>query len=213
MRGLVYGVMAAAALASASALSAAIVYDNGLPNQRDGNEATEWVQAEDFVLSAPGQIASAGFWTIEKHGSVWDGNLSWNIFADSAGQPGSSVFSGIAVPNRAATTNINVVTGFYDEFRYEFNFPGTLTLAAGSTYWLGLHLSKDFNRDEIYWEGTSTGQGFYGHQSDGGTFNNWNVINVQHAFFLSSTPVPEPASAVAVLGTSALLVGRRMRKS
>ncbi len=32
---------------------AGIVYNNGGPNQQNGNEATQWVQTEEFTLASP----------------------------------------------------------------------------------------------------------------------------------------------------------------
>ena len=45
-----------------------IIYDNGGPDQQNGNEMTEWIQAEDFNLSADSTLTSVNFWDIEAPG-------------------------------------------------------------------------------------------------------------------------------------------------
>ncbi len=40
----------ALAVAFSSAAQAAVIYDNGAPNQSNGNEATQWIQSEDFTF-------------------------------------------------------------------------------------------------------------------------------------------------------------------
>ena len=47
-----------------------IIYDNGGPNQQGGNEMTEWIQAEDFNLSADSTLMIVNFWDIEAPGGA-----------------------------------------------------------------------------------------------------------------------------------------------
>src|SRR5438105_13098568 len=47
---------------------AQIIYNNGPPNQQNGNEMTQWIQAEDFNLNAATNLNSLHFWDIEASG-------------------------------------------------------------------------------------------------------------------------------------------------
>ena len=62
----------------------------------NGNEATLWLQAEDFTLGSSQNVTGAGvyFGGIEGIGA-WDGSFQYFVFSDAGGQPGAALTGGI----------------------------------------------------------------------------------------------------------------------
>ena len=147
-----------------------IIYDNGGPNQQDGNEMTEWIQAEDFNLSADSTLMIVNFWDIEAPGgAAYQGEIDWTLYADAGGMPGAAFASGAAVGGDVTRTFIQGgVLGFFDEYSDSFNISPGVALTAGTTYWLGLHNGPlTFTiRSEFYWETTDFNGTFTGHEDD-----------------------------------------------
>src|SRR5262245_45855961 len=70
-------------MVSALARANTVVYNNGGPNQKDGNEATGWVQTEDFMLQANATIDSIEFWSLEDPNAPgYLGSVTWWIVGD-----------------------------------------------------------------------------------------------------------------------------------
>jgi len=174
-----------------------IIYNNGGPNQQNGNEMSNWLQAEDFILGQGlNVITDVHFWTIEAPGMGFNGKLDYSFYQDAGGAPGAFVVGGPAVGTTHVFTG-NVVLGYYNEFEMEFNLQAPLALTAGARYWLGLHANGSYNnRDEIYWESTNYNGTFTGHEDYQG-LGSWADNGVEHAFYL--TGVPEPG-VTALLG-------------
>ena len=166
----------------------ALIYDNGGPDQLNGNEMTEWLQAEDFTLSADSTLTSVNFWDIEAtRGASYQGEIDWVLYADAGGQPGASFASGAAVGAAVTRTFIqSCVLGFYDEYSLSFNISPGVPLTAGTTYWLGLHNGPlTFTTySSFYWETTAFNGTYTGLEDDapfdGGWADNFN----EHAFNL-----------------------------
>jgi hypothetical protein len=191
----------------------AIIYDNGGPNQTDGNEMTEWIQAEDFNLSAASTLGAVNFWDIEAPGGAsYQGEIDWTLYADAGGMPGASFASGAAVGGAVTRTFLQSgVLGFFDEYSNSFNISPGVALTAGTTYWLGLHNGPltFTTRSEFYWETTNPNGTFTGHEDDAPYDGVWFDNFMQHAFNLSDTggggrghcgvPMPAPASFCATL--------------
>lgn len=205
------------ALLLAGESRAAVIFDNGTPNQAGGNEMSGWVQAEDFSLAETRLLTDVHFWTVDV--GTWDGQLGYYFFADNAGSPGAVLDSGSATNLvRTATGNQVTIAGFNPspEYEWSFDLASPFLAAGGTTYWLGLHASANFNRDEIFWEWTGTGFGSTGYESGGGTFNNWNNNFRNFAFNLTGSPVsvPEPATlSLFGVGVAGFLARRRKAAS
>ena len=202
------------ALLVASCLStpvgATVVYNNGGPSPPSGNETTAWVQAEDFSFGGATNVGGAGVYLAGLGGiGGWDGSFTYFLFADSGGAPGAVLTSGGVSPTVSDTGLPWCCGGNYHLFA--FDFTSTFAAAAGSTYWLGIHASSNFDQDNIYWVSALPNATSTGHESNGGTFNNWVDIRGEHAFYLTAA-VPEPGTwAMMLLGFGA--IGFAVRRS
>jgi hypothetical protein len=196
-----------ALLAASPMAHGVVVYDNGGPNQVDGYESTAWLVTDNFQLASPSTIGAAEFWTGESR--AWDGTLNWWIFNDAAGQPGTILASGEGTGVTKVATGTPLFFGV--EYKYDFSFGG-VPLAAGTTYWFGLHLSGNWDRDDIYWETTDPALG-NGTDSYGGTMDNWSNHGQEHAFNLSGvSTVPDACSTAMLLGLALTFLGVARRR-
>ncbi len=163
-----------------------VVYDNGSTNPAidTGNEMSAWVHADDFELASPVTVSGVFVEWIESIQGVWDGQIQWYIFADNAGAPGTLLYQGNGIDT--STVQFADNNGWY-WYRTDVEFDSGVALAAGTRYWIGLHWSApgDFNIDGVYWATTQVG-GFNttGHESVGGTFDNWLDNSFHRAFKL-----------------------------
>lgn len=205
--------MAAIALALAQAASAAVIYNNGAPDQVYGTNMSGNQVAEDFTIAATTDITNIRFWTIQSAAGDYSGSLFWAIYSNVFAQPGALVQGGAAVAVAESATGSSTVFN-YSEFI--FNIPASFQLTAG-TYWLGL-ANNPLNAaspSEMLWETTSAGSGSSGLYNDAGT---WIDSLNHHAFLLEGRlvtdppppGVPEPTT-LALLACG-LLAARYMRR-
>lgn len=189
-----------------TASSAGIIYDNGGVSIGDpGNETTRWVQADNFNITEGGLVKGAGVYIGSTRGNLtaWDGTLEYFLFADTGPKPGALISSGNGVNVTTSDTGIEwCCTG--NAWLFEFDFESSFTAAANTDYWLGIHLSRDYGYDSLFWIAQVNTPGEQS-ESLGGTFNNWTIDNVERAFYLtgdivsSSADVSEP-SMIFLLG-------------
>jgi hypothetical protein len=171
-----------------------VVFDNGGPNQHNGNEMTDFLQSEDFTLTTQTQITDVHFWDLQAIAADYLGSIYWAIQGNAAGMPGTILASGTTSAVTHTATGLTDDSGLFTEFLNGFNI--TPTILNSGTYWLTLHdgpLSNS-NFADFYWEWSSdigNGQEF-----DLIANNAWDSNLAEHAFQLTGTPVPEPTSIV-----------------
>lgn len=209
---------------SSSAHATPFFYDNGSPNQVEGFEMTQWIEAEDFTLAAGTTLTGVRFWSVQddvRFAQPYQGSITWQIYSNNVIEPGSLLVSGnTAAVTRLATGNsLPVALGSLTEFQNDFSLPSVL-LSPG-TYWLGLHNGpvSTTGFSQFYWETTNPNATLFS-VNNGTPFNDndWASNDFQLAFQLSgetgaaAEAVPEPASLL-LLGTGLVGIARhRLRR-
>jgi hypothetical protein len=194
-----------------SAMASGVVFDASPPNDADGHEMTQYAEADDFSFPNATTVTGMQFWSLEGFGTgyggnQWEGVVQYFFFTDAGGAPAAAPFASGNGALVSRTFLQNEPTFGLNEFDYVINFAAPMTFSAGTTYWVGLHLATDYtDRDQIYWETTSSTFGNAGHSSELGTFDNWFNEGEQFAFQLLSPCGSSPMSCRAA-GKSALLL-------
>ena len=188
-----------------SAYAAGVIYDNGSPNAGYGTQMNANLVAGNFSIGGSGaNITNLVFWSDLFEYSPT--SVSWAIYSDTPGKPGSVLSNGLA-------SVAGAVTGGYSSNgypQYLFNLPVAFTLPANS-YWLGLQdgSPNPVNPPEMLWSSTASGppEGMY---LDGDWWGTGNAL----AFQIIGTPnvsrVPDPASSLTLwMGGFAIALFRR----
>ena len=199
----------ALALCLAQAASAAVVFNNGAPDQVSGTNMSANMVAEDFTIGATTDITNLRFWTIQSALGDYSGSLSWAIYGGGA-QPGAVLFSGTSAATAVATGGSS---GFgYAE--YVFDITTLFQLSAGS-YWLGLGNNPldPNNPSEMLWETTGSVTGSTSRYHDGAAW----IDSTNHQAFridgnVVNPTIPEPGT-LALLAISLAAAGFVRRKA
>ena len=205
--------MVAVALCAQGA-RAAVIFDNGAPDQRTYYYADQSYAftdaAEPFTLAAGSNtIGGVNWWGACSSGdnTCPTGDFTVSFLTNNSGQPGSLVAS-FGVGNAGQTATGNTIFGS-DEYAYSAAI-SALTLTAGTEYWLDI--SDSTTSDVVWgWETTAGANGSHQQLLDG----TWTTQPDNLAFQLTSgTAVPEPGSlALLCSALTGLGLIRRKRKS
>lgn len=192
-------------LLAGPASAQSIVFNGGVPNDSNGNEMSQWIQAEDFAFGSPTSFNSVRFWTLEMPVGAFLGTMTWQVRADAGGSPGAIISTGTVAPTLRVLEAPGIAFGL-DRYRYEIP-TGTIGLGAG-TFWLALHNGTLANqtRMEFYWDATGAGFGANGQELIAPFTGAWAGNGVQHAFQLLSAAVPEPTT-MALCGVALAVAG------
>ena len=202
-------ILALAAVACAA--NATVIYDNGAPDELNGNEMTNWRQSEDVTNNGVNTFNTIVFWTSALSSNIHDVDLQIS-FDDGAGNPGF-----VAVDVQGAVSS--VATGLFDnglaEYKNTFTF-GDVTCTGSFVYhvaMLGNYEELAQQRDDVYWVTTGLNGTGTGRESFNDLQNNWFDNGQEHAFRLEEDAVtPEPCS-MAALGLGAVALIRRRKAS
>jgi len=195
------------------ALADTVVFNNSAPNQHNGNEMSDFLQADMFIFGATTELNAVRFWDLQGIPADYKGSLYWDIQQDAAGTPGAIVASGTTSAVTQLQTGLKDMTNTYSEYQDDFGI-STISLGAG-TYWLILHNGgfSDTNYTDFYWEWSQDNG--KGQEYDLIANTAWDSNNASHAFELldNTTSVPEPSSIVLLAtGIGCFLAWSRSRK-
>jgi PEP-CTERM motif len=204
-----------------------MIYDNGTFTPSGGNNITSTASADDFTFASTQTFDQARVWlmdtslpgnTIEQ----FSGTLSWFVYTNNAGKPGTVITSGTV--SGASITTVDTGVDFsttVGSFRvFQFDFPVSSTTLTAGTYWFRVKengLTAPNDGSQVFWlnSGSSTG---FGTRADTNpvTPSTWIFNNPTDRAFqlLGSTTAPEPGTmALIAVGGMGFVARLRRRKS
>ncbi|WP_309707667.1 PEP-CTERM sorting domain-containing protein [Armatimonas sp.] len=195
-----------------------LIYTNGALSTGNAKNISSASIADDFVFSSTRSFDQVRVWLMDTSApnntlNNFGGTLSWLIYNNNAGLPGTIFASGTTSAVTLTDTGLKFGSTF-SIFQADFSVPSQ-TLTAG-TYWFrirenGITDGADFT--STFWmdSGSSTGfQTVAGNGVNPTTWGNNGATNRAFNFFASSAPEPGTLPFLALGGT--LVLARRRRK-
>lgn len=180
--------------------NATIVFDNGLPDTRNGYSVHgSSSTSDDFSTDVASTIKSVGFYFQNYSGITgWDQNISYEISSNEAGAVGTSLASGTGKNLTAVESDYAWCCGGGNAWLVNFDLASDFNTSAGTKYWLTLS-GAGGPASSAWWVTTAPELGSVGES---------------FAFYLSGTSVssevPEPATvALMGLGLFGFVASRR----
>ncbi len=182
-------------------------------------QITSFRNADDFSLAAPFQLDGMEFWAVGNPDflSSFSGTMSWGIYDDASGLPGSLLFSGSSSAVSAIDTGIGNFMG--NRFDVSFDLTSPVMLNGATRYWLELHEGSTLTSNdgsEILWvTGVANPASQYLFAERRLSETNWYPMVEDLAFRLvgQRQPVPEPATMLLLgFGLMGLAGVRRLKK-
>jgi hypothetical protein len=211
-----------ALLLGTTAQAQTLIYNNGSFATSNALPIDGQSIADDFTLGSSQSFDSVRVWLTDAAApnnllNAFSGTLSWRIYDNNAGMPGTSIASGTTSTVGLTDTGTNVF-GFRI-FQADFSIP-TQSLGAG-TYWFrikenGLNAASDGTN--LFWLNSASSTGFATQASAVINPTAWaTASSINRAFQFYSTvsaSAPEPGTlAFLTLGGTLVLVKRRRRQS
>lgn len=198
-----------------------LIYDNGSFGTAGATSITAFSLADDFVLSSSSTFDLVRVWLMDFNTPMntleqFSGTLSWQIYNNNAGLPGTTLSSGTVSGAQITTTDTGANLSGNSIFQLDFAIPSQ-TLSAG-TYWFRIKengLNDDNDSSSVLWLASSAATGFETQLSgtvvNPTTWNSASPNNRAFQFYSSSSSVaPEPGTlAFLMLGGTLVLIKRR----
>jgi hypothetical protein len=158
---------------------------------------------EAFSIGAGATVRSVDFVGLFYPGDSSIASFTIGIFSDSGGLPGAAIATQTYAGDGGPKPLPGAPASDLGAYAYALNL-GPTSLAAG-TYWLSIYAATD---QYWYWGESLTGPGT-GVSTTGAGFE---PTNVDYAFTLNDSPVPEPTAwATMILGLAAAGAALRRR--
>ena len=178
----------------------------GFSSYGDDNTYNGFAMAQSFTTDANAWTLSGVTLALANPSATSQGSFAVGMYGDNGGTIGSLIGS-LTTDNATFFTTPSGGSYSFQNILFTNN---SLTLAANTTYWVGV---SNPNTD-IYWEGlfgiTKTGVGTYGATFVDNNSVGYTPLNVT----VTGTAVPEPSTyALMGLGALALVVAYRRRRT
>jgi hypothetical protein len=137
-----------------------IIWNNGDPNQVDGQDISGFIAADDFTLNSPVTITGLSFYSSaasDPYSSQFGGIFGWGFLTNGNEQPGALLTSGYSNSPSIIDTG-NQILGT-EEYKVSLVI-SSVSLGPG-TYWLALHANPFGSpaNGQVYWDTSGSQSG------------------------------------------------------